>query len=451
MVEGAFRDYSFVPTGACVTRTSSRFRKRVFSRQFALQRRRVRVRTPGRCGPILWSGDLMTDKSSMIHRDPETSSESEDTSVGDPSEEETSAEDTSTGDTGDTSAGDTSAGDTGDTGDPSVGASPVGHARAATAFEGLLRAPRRARASRWNREPPVLALLRPARGGESFETPGRTVTEADLVSFSALTGDWHPQHADAELGRRRALRRPRRARHAGPLLLARPGADRPRARRRPARPRLGPLQAPGPDRRDDPRPGRDLGPAPARPGLRTGDDRLEGDRRRGPHRGPSRAAGDLAPRPEPSPNGAAAPRAWRSCRRSRTGGCSSDARRQAAPRHGGPHPPQHRLRRRRARPARGRRAGADRLRPHAADDRARRRPPARAPGRAWSWTSTPRPTGRASPRSSISAGAGWTAPCTRSPSPPRTRSAAASSPRPTRARPRPSRPAPTPTPQWRGT
>ena len=26
----------------------------------------------------------------------------------------------------------------------------------------------------------------------------RTITEADLVSFAALTGDWHPQHADAE-------------------------------------------------------------------------------------------------------------------------------------------------------------------------------------------------------------------------------------------------------------
>ena len=26
---------------------------------------------------------------------------------------------------------------------------------------------------------------------------GRTVTEADVVAFSALTGDWHPQHADA--------------------------------------------------------------------------------------------------------------------------------------------------------------------------------------------------------------------------------------------------------------
>ncbi len=33
--------------------------------------------------------------------------------------------------------------------------------------------------------------------GDSFATRGRTVTEADVVAFSALTGDWHPQHADA--------------------------------------------------------------------------------------------------------------------------------------------------------------------------------------------------------------------------------------------------------------
>jgi 3-hydroxybutyryl-CoA dehydratase len=33
--------------------------------------------------------------------------------------------------------------------------------------------------------------------GQSFTTRGRTITEADLVSFAALTGDWHPQHADA--------------------------------------------------------------------------------------------------------------------------------------------------------------------------------------------------------------------------------------------------------------
>jgi 3-hydroxybutyryl-CoA dehydratase len=33
---------------------------------------------------------------------------------------------------------------------------------------------------------------------ESFRSPGRTITESDVVSFAALTGDWHPQHADAE-------------------------------------------------------------------------------------------------------------------------------------------------------------------------------------------------------------------------------------------------------------
>lgn len=32
---------------------------------------------------------------------------------------------------------------------------------------------------------------------EAFLSPGRTITETDLVSFSALTGDWHPQHSDA--------------------------------------------------------------------------------------------------------------------------------------------------------------------------------------------------------------------------------------------------------------
>jgi acyl dehydratase len=34
--------------------------------------------------------------------------------------------------------------------------------------------------------------------GGRFRSPGRTITEADLVSFSALTGDHHPLHTDAE-------------------------------------------------------------------------------------------------------------------------------------------------------------------------------------------------------------------------------------------------------------
>jgi acyl dehydratase len=33
--------------------------------------------------------------------------------------------------------------------------------------------------------------------GDGFVSGGRTITESDLVSFAALTGDWHPQHADA--------------------------------------------------------------------------------------------------------------------------------------------------------------------------------------------------------------------------------------------------------------
>jgi 3-hydroxybutyryl-CoA dehydratase len=33
--------------------------------------------------------------------------------------------------------------------------------------------------------------------GARVGSVGRTITESDLVSFSALTGDWHPQHADA--------------------------------------------------------------------------------------------------------------------------------------------------------------------------------------------------------------------------------------------------------------
>ncbi len=46
--------------------------------------------------------------------------------------------------------------------------------------------------------PPFSSDFDALRPGASFITRGRTITEADLVSFSALTGDWHPQHADAE-------------------------------------------------------------------------------------------------------------------------------------------------------------------------------------------------------------------------------------------------------------
>lgn len=33
--------------------------------------------------------------------------------------------------------------------------------------------------------------------GQRFATRGRTITESDVVSFAALTGDRHPQHTDA--------------------------------------------------------------------------------------------------------------------------------------------------------------------------------------------------------------------------------------------------------------
>jgi 3-hydroxybutyryl-CoA dehydratase len=41
--------------------------------------------------------------------------------------------------------------------------------------------------------------------GARFTTRGRTLTEADVVTFSGLTGDWHPQHADAEWARNSAF------------------------------------------------------------------------------------------------------------------------------------------------------------------------------------------------------------------------------------------------------
>jgi 3-hydroxybutyryl-CoA dehydratase len=37
-----------------------------------------------------------------------------------------------------------------------------------------------------------------AEPGAELTTRGRTITEADLVSFSSLTGDWHPQHGDSQ-------------------------------------------------------------------------------------------------------------------------------------------------------------------------------------------------------------------------------------------------------------
>lgn len=38
--------------------------------------------------------------------------------------------------------------------------------------------------------------------GDKIVTRGRTITEADIVMFSAVSGDWHPLHTDVEYARR---------------------------------------------------------------------------------------------------------------------------------------------------------------------------------------------------------------------------------------------------------
>jgi len=41
--------------------------------------------------------------------------------------------------------------------------------------------------------------------GEKLTTPGRTITEADVVMFAAFTGDWHPVHTNKEFARTSAF------------------------------------------------------------------------------------------------------------------------------------------------------------------------------------------------------------------------------------------------------
>ena len=38
--------------------------------------------------------------------------------------------------------------------------------------------------------------------GEHFETPGRTVTEADIVNFAGISGDYNPLHIDEEFAKK---------------------------------------------------------------------------------------------------------------------------------------------------------------------------------------------------------------------------------------------------------
>ncbi len=43
--------------------------------------------------------------------------------------------------------------------------------------------------------------------GQSFVSPGRTITETDLVNFAGLSGDYTPVHTDAEYARRMPFRK----------------------------------------------------------------------------------------------------------------------------------------------------------------------------------------------------------------------------------------------------
>lgn len=37
--------------------------------------------------------------------------------------------------------------------------------------------------------------------GQSYQSPGRTITETDVVNFAAFSGDWFPLHSDAEFSK----------------------------------------------------------------------------------------------------------------------------------------------------------------------------------------------------------------------------------------------------------
>ena len=41
--------------------------------------------------------------------------------------------------------------------------------------------------------------------GEKFISPGRTITETDIVMFAAFTGDWHPLHTNVEYAEKTAF------------------------------------------------------------------------------------------------------------------------------------------------------------------------------------------------------------------------------------------------------
>src|SRR5262249_52322755 len=55
---------------------------------------------------------------------------------------------------------------------------------------------RRYRRARERMESVMGRLFGEFKIGQRFETPSRTITEADIVAFSGLTGDYNPVHTD---------------------------------------------------------------------------------------------------------------------------------------------------------------------------------------------------------------------------------------------------------------
>ena len=47
--------------------------------------------------------------------------------------------------------------------------------------------------------PPARRFFDDIEVGEEYESPGRTVTEADIVLFAGVSGDFNVVHTDAEL------------------------------------------------------------------------------------------------------------------------------------------------------------------------------------------------------------------------------------------------------------
>ena len=49
--------------------------------------------------------------------------------------------------------------------------------------------------------PPLGRYFEEFQEGQSMQSPGRTLTEADIVLFAGLSGDYNPLHTDAEFAR----------------------------------------------------------------------------------------------------------------------------------------------------------------------------------------------------------------------------------------------------------